>query len=490
MDLLAQNLLTSQPEVDDIPLDSPAVAISSLPFPNLTTKEVSKAILSAGNTTLGNDQILTAILRLAWPHILATVLDLFQKCLDIDHHPKDFRIVIVAIIAKTNKADMTSPRSYRPIALLSVLGKGLERLVAKRKSWIAIKFKVLFRQQFGAFLLRSSVDLTTCFTHDFETALSKGETATLATLDVKGAFDAVLPGRLVRRLREQGWPAHLCSWATSFLTKREIRIRLDGKFDKPRPISCGVPQGSPVLPILFMLYIAPIFKIEGLQKSFGYANEIVVLEISASLQENSNKISATINDALAWGTKEGIIFDPGKSELLHFSRKHRDKGVSPHVHTSQFSISENPQKPFLKWLGVHFDKRLTFKQHITIQAAKALKVAHALRCIGNTARGISPSLSRQVVITCVLPIAHFAAATWWPGKTRMKRGKQTSNRVGSHISTLDKVHAAAARTVLPVFSTTPTIALLREARISPAEIALDNITRRAALRMCSLDPYY
>ena len=75
-------------------------------------------------------------------------------------------------------------------------------------------------------------------------------------------------------------------------------------------------------------------------------------------------------------------------------------------------------------------------------------------------------------------------------KNKSEERKQTSNRVGSHISTLDEVHAAAARTVLPVFSTTPTIALLREARISPAEIALDNITRRAALRMCSLDPYY
>ena len=164
MDLLARNLLTNQSEVDDIPLDSPAVAISSPPFPNLTTKEVSKAILSAGNTTPGNDQIATAFLRLAWPHISATILDLFQKCLDIGHHPKVFRTAIVAIIAKTNKADMTSPRFYRPIALLSALGKGLERLVAKRMFWIAIKFKVLSQQQFGALPLRSSVDLIVILT--------------------------------------------------------------------------------------------------------------------------------------------------------------------------------------------------------------------------------------------------------------------------------------------------------------------------------------
>ncbi|KAI0993075.1 hypothetical protein K3495_g15109 [Podosphaera aphanis] len=77
------------------------------------------------------------------------------------------------------------------------------------KSHITIKYKVLTRQRFGALPLRSSVDLTTSLTHDIETALAKGMTATIATLDIKGAFDAVLPGRLFRRLREHGWVAEL-----------------------------------------------------------------------------------------------------------------------------------------------------------------------------------------------------------------------------------------------------------------------------------------
>ncbi|KAI0998719.1 hypothetical protein K3495_g9474 [Podosphaera aphanis] len=68
-------------------------------------------------------------------------------------------------------------------------------------SWIAIGFKVLATQQFGALLLRFSVDLT----RDVEAALADGLTASVATLDIKGAFNTVLPGRLVKRLREQGW---------------------------------------------------------------------------------------------------------------------------------------------------------------------------------------------------------------------------------------------------------------------------------------------
>ena len=113
------------------------------------------------------------------------------------------------MIPKPNKPDWTSYWAYRPIALLLVLGKGLERLLAQRIAWLAISLRVLSAQHFGALPLRSAVDLTTCLTHDIEEALNNKLKATLLTLDIKGAFDSVLPRRLVHRLREQGWPDNL-----------------------------------------------------------------------------------------------------------------------------------------------------------------------------------------------------------------------------------------------------------------------------------------
>ena len=72
-------------------------------------------------------------------------------------------------------------------------------------AWLAISLQILSSQQFGALLLRSATDLTTCLTHDVKAALNKGLKTTLLTMDVEGAFDGVLLGRLVRRLYEQGW---------------------------------------------------------------------------------------------------------------------------------------------------------------------------------------------------------------------------------------------------------------------------------------------
>lgn len=184
-----------------------------------------------------------------------------------------------------------------------------------------------------------------------------------------------------------------------------------------------------------MLYTSPLYKLEGLKNAFGYADDVAILESSPSLEENSLKIRSAVNQALSWGEEEGLKFDPSKSELLHFSRKHRDKGSSPQVSTNSFSISENIERPYLKWLGINFDKKLTFKYHVQIQAAKALKVANALRCFGNTARGVPPHLTRQAVTVCVLPIANFRAETWWPGVSRKKGDKIVSNRVGQHLAT-------------------------------------------------------
>jgi hypothetical protein len=86
--------------------------------------------------------------------------------------------------------------------LLSVLGKGLERLLARKMAWLTVTLQVTNSQQFGALPLWLSVDLTICLTHDVEKALVSGYKALLLTMDVKGAFDAVLPGRLALRLRE------------------------------------------------------------------------------------------------------------------------------------------------------------------------------------------------------------------------------------------------------------------------------------------------
>lgn len=131
-EVLIRNLLTNYSEVGDIPTDVPSVPSYSLPFPQVSTEEIKQSVLNAGNTAPGPDEISTSILRQAWLLIETHIQALYTACLKSGHHPCWCRNPIISTLPKPNKTDLSLPRSYRPIALLSVLVKGLERLMAKR----------------------------------------------------------------------------------------------------------------------------------------------------------------------------------------------------------------------------------------------------------------------------------------------------------------------------------------------------------------------
>ena len=212
------------------------------------------------NSAPGKDGITSSILGKAWPSLGPTISILYCHCLEQGWHPTPFRDATLVALPKPGKRDRSSPRAYRLISLLSVLGKGLERPIAHRMAWIAIKYKVLQPQQFGALPLRSATDLAAALIHDVEEAWSQGLKASMLTLDVQGAFDAILSGRLIGRLREQGWPINVVQWVASFTQGRTASLRLGNHTSQTYQVPAGLPQGSPISPILFMLFIEPIFK--------------------------------------------------------------------------------------------------------------------------------------------------------------------------------------------------------------------------------------
>lgn len=142
----------------------------------------------------------------------------------------------------------------------------------------------------------------------------------------------------------------------------------------------------------------------------------------------------------------------------------------------------------LRWLGVFFDRKLTFKQHVSILAAKALVVANALRSLGNTTRGVPPIFLHRAVTACVLKKGYYAAETWWPGQNRIAGNTTVSNRTSGHIRLLEKAILTGARAILPIYRTTRKSAIYREARLRPPEIELDLISQTFAARTARLDP--
>lgn len=196
--ILRDALISRHQASDDLP-PCTTTSNSRIPWENdVSDDEARMCTIGCGNTAPGADGVSVELLEACCKTIGPCVTQLFRACIQLGTHPSCFKLAEVVLLEKPNR-DPTTVKGWRPIALLSCLGKGLERLLAKRMAHLTITCDVVGHQQFGALPKRSATDLVSCVVHDIEEARSQGWASTFVTLDVQGAFDAVLHNRLVRR---------------------------------------------------------------------------------------------------------------------------------------------------------------------------------------------------------------------------------------------------------------------------------------------------
>lgn len=468
--LFRNTLLSRHLEVEDICDSSPTVASRLIKWEPISEAEVFSATCQVSSTSPGEDELTAPIIRLAWNTHGKRITNLFDRCLHLGVHPKIFKQAKVIILPKSGRRDRSLPSSYRPIALLSCLGKGLERLLARRMSYCASKYEILTQNQCGAIRQRSAVDLKTALICDIRKALLDGKVAGIVTVDVKGAFDGVLCNRLLHRLRTQRWPETLVKWVKSFFQERSARIILDQTTSEPFPILCGLPQGPPISPILFLLYVEPFLRLS--RGRFGYADDGCFLATARTLEDCGRKLESKLNQTLQWGYENGVIFDSAKTELQYFHNKR--KYTEPSLHTGTYVV--NP-KDHVRWLGVIFDRKLNFKDQVRRACQRARVVTDHVKRLSNTIRGINPSIIRTALQGTALASLFYGSEVWY--------GPKTSAWV---INQIQVTINQAARAVLPVYKTTPTAALLRETGWGPAITWLNRFRDRLAVRIAATDP--
>ena len=388
----------------------------------VSLEEVERNMIGVLSMSPGTDRVTVRLLKSCWRHIKHTIHRLFSHCLALSHFPQSWKLAEVAMQPKVGKKDKSSVRSWRPIALLSCISKGLERIVARRIAWMALLNGIFSHQHGGALPKRSAMDLVASFTHDAEAAMAMGREVTMVTMDVQGAFDALLVRCLLKCMTKQGWPLPLLQFVNSFLTDRQVRVRLEKSTTPYHNVACGTPQGSPLSPILYMLYLAELLTWDTSLR-FGYADDICLYRATNSLDNNVRLLARDIQDIMAWGADNKIFFAPEKLEMIHLTRKAGNYALQCVVSDELTinPITTTPKEggqPALCWLGVWFDRRLSFKHHVSEQVAKARNVSYHICRLARTVDG-PPALSLQkVVITCVLPSALYGTKAWYVGRTK------------------------------------------------------------------------
>lgn len=175
----------------------------------ITEEEVYKVIYRPKpDKAPGIDRIPNRFLRMVALKLSKVFTHLFEACFRLGYHPSEFKKANTIVLRKPQKDDYSEPKSYRPIALLSTLGKALEAVVAKRLSDFAEDYQLLPSEQIGARRNRSTTTALETIVNTVHTVWDCGRdnVASLLSLDVAGAFDNVSHERLIYNLRSKGIP--------------------------------------------------------------------------------------------------------------------------------------------------------------------------------------------------------------------------------------------------------------------------------------------
>jgi len=163
------------------------------------------------------------------------------------------------VIPKPNKPDYGVAKAYRVITLLNCLGKVVEKVAANAIADQCERRQLLHDGQFGCRKRRSAIDAVGRLMKRVEEVWGRGNTAAVLLMDVKGAFPHVAKGNLIKRMEEMGFEADLVRWVESFMEERKVIMSMDGNEGDSMDVETGVPQGSRVSPVLFVIYLLGLF---------------------------------------------------------------------------------------------------------------------------------------------------------------------------------------------------------------------------------------
>ncbi|KAE8216354.1 hypothetical protein CF326_g9686 [Tilletia indica] len=340
---------------------------------------------------------------------------------------------------------------------------------------------------------RSTTDAGVALVHDIHAGWSQQTrlTTSVLTFDIVGAFDNPNPGRLIRLLWQRGFPTALVRFVAWWLRQRTAQIKLDGVVGEQFAHTSGLPQGSPLSLICFVIYISTLWDAmpEGI-RLFGYVDDGAMEVQGTDIDGNCRALEEAYAAATSWASDNELCFDAAKRELIHFPPR-TNKGPKPELPPVRLGpevgdlIEPVQWDSAVKWLGIWLCPSLDWSPHVRKLISKAKGAVACLRMLANTVRGPSALLLRRAFVSCILPIMTYASPVWWrglkrqPPPPRRRPGQAASapkpvgvpGAVGIARG-LDGVQNTAMRIILPVWRTTPIMALQCEASLPPADLLL------------------
>ena len=352
-------------------------------FVQVDTHLVGSLLAKAANTSApGDDRISTDIVKVFWQWDTQRFVQLVRACIRLGHHPTLWKTARGVVIPKPGKPDYSQVRAYRVISLLDMVSKLVERTAAHLIADHLERKRGLHDGQFGCHKRRSCVDAVAVLMNSTQQVWNRKQVAGALFMDVKSAFNNVSTSHLGRRMEALGIQPNLIRWTASFMSDRQVKLVLDGKTGEASPVDTGIPQGSPVAPVLFTTYLLGIFDrvetaVPGIQ-GLSFVDDISWWAEGADAGKVVAKLSAAVAASMEWAAKNGVGFDHSKTEAALFQKGKRKKKVAE-VAVAVGANSVPFNKAATRWLGVWLDSQLTLRDPHATRLKQGQKAMTRLR---------------------------------------------------------------------------------------------------------------
>lgn len=354
----------------------------------VSENEVRAEIMSLNNTNSeGYDEINTRIIKACTSELIEIMTYLINLSFSLGIFPESLKLSIVKPLYKTGeKSDVNN---YRPITLIPIFSKIFEKCMYKRLIEFCNKFNIIRKEQFGFQKNKSTTLAIYSLLKIVLTNINHNYFTTGLFFDLSKAFDLVSHDMLLQKLEATGIRGITLQWLSSYLSNRQQRVtvtkidtsnNMTSHYSEFKSNKQGVPQGSVLGPILFLLYINSIITITN-HKCILFADDISIIvtsdKKSNTIKDHETEINNVIERLIKWLKENNLSINLKKSVYIQFNKSNNVK------HNIKMTIHRIHEVTQTKFLGVTLDQDINWKAHVDTVSKRINKFVYALKQIRN-----------------------------------------------------------------------------------------------------------
>lgn len=420
------------------------------------------------NKATGYDRFPIAALKKHSFLLSAIICDCFNDSVSQATYPTCLKKALVFPVFKSGNPK--DPNNYRPISVLPAINKIYEKLIFTRMNDFLTTTKQLYQHQFG-FRQGSTTEVAVVeMIDEISKTLDRKLSAGAVFLDLSKAFDTINHKMLLKKLDAYGVRGHPNSLLRSYLEERSQQVVVSGVLSGDCRISCGVPQGSVLGPLLFLLYVNDLsnLTLHGMPRLF--ADDTAISYTSASPTRVVEEMEEDMELVQDYLSNNLLALNIGKTKFMLFRFPKSKQQTYPELTVRGERIDEVTT---FKYLGVHIDNRLSWSEHVEKVASKCSALCGVLRKL---AKSVPQHVLLKMYHAFIQSRYQYAIAAWGAcSKTHLKILQVQQNRCIKAVFKLHYLHPTRELYTMPQHNILPIIGLYTQRIATVMYKAVNNL---------------